>query len=166
MTTKLLLRTASASDQPAIIRLIDAVYQEYGDQVYLQGAESDLLDIQQNYFAKGGGFVVLDDDGEVKGCHAALPVDGDRKVCTFRRLYLNADLRGSGWGERLMQWAIDWAREHGFQRIEFWSDTRFQRAHQFFAKFGFVKDGRVREMLDGAAPYAEYFFEKVLSEEE
>lgn len=164
MNSEMFLRNATVADQPAIIQLIDAVYQEYGDRVHLPGAESDLLDIQQNYFAKGGAFVVLDDAGCVKGCHAALPADGIGKVCTFRRLYLHADLRGSGWGERLMQWAIDWAVEHGFQKIEFWSDTRFQRAHQFFGKFGFVKDGRVREMHDGAVPYSEYFFQKVLDQ--
>jgi putative acetyltransferase len=58
----------------------------------------------------------------------------------------------------MMQWAIDWAHEHGMRRIEFWSDTRFTRAHTFFTRLGFQRDGRLRTMDDGWLPYQEYFF--------
>jgi hypothetical protein len=44
------------------------------------------------------------------------------------------------------------------QRLECWSDTRFTRAHAFFARGGFQGDGRVRRMHDGWMPYEEYFF--------
>ena len=57
-----------------------------------------------------------------------------------------------------MQVTINWAIEKGFRRVEFWSDTRFERAHQFFARFGFQRDGRQRTMHDGHTPYKEYFF--------
>jgi putative acetyltransferase len=57
-----------------------------------------------------------------------------------------------------MQWALDWARKQGMQRIEFWSDTRFARAHRFFARFGFQRDGRIRTVEDGWLPYQEYFY--------
>jgi hypothetical protein len=43
-------------------------------------------------------------------------------------------------------------------RIEFWSDTRFTRAHAFFARLDFHRDGRIRSMDDGYMPYQEYFF--------
>jgi putative acetyltransferase len=87
-----------------------------------------------------------------------LPEAARAKVCIFRRLYLEAALRGGPWGARLMQWAIDWARAHGMHRVEFWSDTRFTRAHAFFARFGCQRDGRIRSMDDGYRPYQEYFF--------
>lgn len=57
-----------------------------------------------------------------------------------------------------MQVTIDWARDTGFERVEFWSDTRFERAHRFFEKFGFQKSGEVRDMTDSVVPYSEYFF--------
>ena len=57
-----------------------------------------------------------------------------------------------------MQVTIDWTKEAGFARVEFWSDTRFERAHRFFEKFGFERDGRIREMFDGVDPYQEYFY--------
>jgi RimJ/RimL family protein N-acetyltransferase len=63
-----------------------------------------------------------------------------------------------------MEVTIDWAREQGFRMIEFWSDSRFERAHKYFAKFGFVHDGRVRTMTDGHAPYSEKYFSLMLRE--
>jgi RimJ/RimL family protein N-acetyltransferase len=57
-----------------------------------------------------------------------------------------------------MQWALDWARSQGFQRVEFWSDTRFERAHKFFLKAGFLTENTTRKMDDGIQPYSEFFF--------
>ena len=152
------LRPVRPEDQDAIMALIDAVYREYGDCLCLENADRDLLDIERNYLQAGGAFMVLDEAGQVRGTHAVLPDAMRPGVCCFRRLYLEAALRGGPWGTRLMQWAIDWAGEHGMRRVEFWSDTRFTRAHAFFARIGFQHDGRIRTMDDGWVPYQEYFF--------
>jgi putative acetyltransferase len=152
------IRLARSADRDAIMALIDTVLHEYDDRLWLQGADSDLLDIASHYMAKDGAFVVLDDAGQIRGTHAVLPDPRQPGVCYFRRLYLDAALRGSSWGTQLMQWTLDWARSHDMHRVEFWSDTRFTRAHAFFAKFGFQRDGRVRTMHDGWKPYQEYFY--------
>jgi len=167
------IRLAKNSDQKAIIELIDSVLGEYDDSVCLDSAEADLLDIESNYFAKtdqngkqlAGAFWVLENEpGKIIGTHAAIELtknlgtNQDDSKCTFRRLYLNKDLRGTQWGQRLMQNNIDWAKEQGISRIEFWSDTRFERAHRFFEKFGFQKSGEVRSMDDSHEVYQEFFF--------
>lgn len=158
------IRPANPHDVDALVALIDGVYREYGDVIYLDGADADLLDIEGCYRACGGEFVVLEDQGQVIGSHAVLRLAGRDGVCTFRRLYTKAHIRGTGAGGLLMRWALDWASRRGLARVEFWSDTRFQRAHRFFARMGFVKTGAVREMNDGAMPYREYFFTRELSE--
>ena len=152
------LRPAQPGDRDAIMALIDSVLREYGDQLFIEGADADLLDIDAHYKHQGGHFVVLDDGGRIRGTHALRPLQGRPGICNVYRLYLDPDLRGGEWGEHLMQWAIDTAREHGFHRIEFWSDTRFTRAHAFFKRLGFRRDGRTRDMDDGAFPYREYFY--------
>lgn len=157
------LRPAHPADQDAIMALIDTVYREYGDRLCPEQADHDLLDIPGHYFRLGGAFIVLDEAGQVRGTHAVLPEALRPGVCVFRRLYLAAAWRGGPWGTRLMQWAIDWALDHGMHRVEFWSDTRFTRAHAFFARFGFQRDGRRRTMDDGWMPYQEYFFFRDLS---
>lgn len=152
------IRDAIDSDRPAIAKLIGGVYAEYGDKLCLDDAEKDLTEIPQYYHDLGGQVVVLCDEDEVIGCHAAVPLVNRLGTCTFRRLYLNKSRRGAGFGRLLMQWAVDWAVENDFQRIEFWSDTRFTRAHGFFESFGFVKTDDVRHMDDSFEPYSEYFF--------
>ena len=155
--TEPILRSFTGDDQEGVIAMIDQVYQEYGDRLCLEGADADLTDIPATYLQAGGSFVVL--AGEtILGSHALLPLDPSTATCTFRRLYLDSSLRGTGWGEKLMDWAIEQARQEEFERVEFWSDTRFTRAHHFFERIGFQRDGRIREMSDGWIPYQEYFY--------
>lgn len=164
MNTPLKLRAATAADQPGIIDLVNRIYGEYGDRICLERADGDLSDIELNYYGQNGEFVVLERAGEILGTHALLPLLERPACCTFRRLYLDASLRGQQWGTYLMQWALDRARTRGFQRIEFWSDTRFSAGHQFFRKLGFQTDGQKRKMTDGWEDYQEYFFFRELAD--
>ncbi len=161
--SSLVLRPWQPSDQHGVIDLINSVYEEYGDRICLEQADSDLTNVSANYVALGGAFVVLADRHRIVGSHAVLPYAGRSGICTFRRLYLSPDLRGSGSGEWLMNWAVDWAIERGMNRVEFWSDTRFSRAHTFFERCGLQRDGKVRHMADGSMPYSEYYFSAALT---
>lgn len=152
------LRLVEPVDCHAVVDLIDSVLKEYGDTICLGGADRDLNGICDHYDRLGGAFVVLDDGGRIRGTHAVVPVKNRPRVCNLRRLYLDAGLRGGEWGTSLMDWALDWGRVNGFDRCELWSDTRFARAHSFFRRFGFQRDGRSRDMNDGSMPYSEYFF--------
>jgi putative acetyltransferase len=152
------LRPATSQDSDAIAALIADIYQENGEELCPEGGDADLLDIEASYAGRGGAAVVLLDGGKVAGCHATLPIDPDAGLITFRRLYLRRDLRGGSAGRELMQWALDWARDRGYRNVQFWSDTRFTRAHRFFERFGFRKTGRIRDMDDGSMPYSEFEF--------
>ncbi len=154
------IRLATNADCDGIIALIDGVLAEYGDRICLEpgGSEADLKDVDQAYRGIGGEFWVLEKENRIVGCHATRPDREDSAVCTFKRLYLDMMLRGTTCGHVLMQATIDWARNGNFRRIEFWSDTRFERAHRFFEKFGFQKNGESREMNDSSVTYWEYFF--------
>ena len=151
------IRPATREDEPQLVRLIDEVYREYGDEVDLEGYDRDLLDVEASYREVGGEFVVLEEDGRISGAHATQPVDRDEGVVTFRRLYLPPRNRGTGAGKALMDWAVGWSREHGYRRVEFWSDTRFARAHRFFADYGFVRGG-IRHVEEGKLSFSEYHF--------
>jgi putative acetyltransferase len=150
------LRLARNEDSEELVRLVDEVYREYGDEVDLEGYDGDLLDPEGAYRAKGGEIVVLETD-HIVGAHATQPVDEAAGIVTFRRLYLPEELRGTGAGKLLMDWAVDWSRGQGFRRVEFWSDTRFERAHRFFERFGFVRGG-IREVAEGKLVFSEHHF--------
>lgn len=153
------LRPATNMDRDAVAGLIDGIYREYGDRLMLENADADLLDIQKNYFDTDGIFIVVEDEqGRIVATHAVVPAPGRTGLCWFKRLYLKPEYRGTEMGNVLMNWAIAEARERGMKRVEFWSDSRFKRAHKFFERFGFRRDGRERQMTDGSMPYSEYFF--------
>lgn len=162
MQEEFTLRPGYREDAAALAALIDGVYREYGDEIDLNGYDRDLLDVEACYRAAGGEFVVLERGGQVAGAHATQPVDRDRGVVTFRRLYLRKELRGTAAGKELMDWAVGWSRARGFRRVEFWSDTRFERAHRFFERYGFVRGG-IRQVVEGKLSFAEYFYAMDLS---
>jgi putative acetyltransferase len=151
------LRQATTEDTYQILQLIDEVYHQYGDQLCLAGADSDLLDIEGNYAS--GKFCVLEENERIVATSAVLPDLTRPEVCLFRRLYLESTLRGSGWANQLMDWRLTWAIEQGMRRVEFWSDVRFTRAHSFFKKWGFIQGPR-RQMGNGSMPYEEFFFSR------
>jgi len=151
----MIIRPAINTDSEQLIQIIDDTYQEYGDRICLEGAESDLTDIEYHYQLPDAAFVVVELDAEIIGCHAVKRVEADK--FTFKRLYVRSDKRGCGAGDILFEWGLKTAIELGADEVEFWSDVRFVRAHRFFEKFGFVK-GPKRAMEDSYHPYSEYRF--------
>jgi putative acetyltransferase len=152
-----IIRPATREDELQLVRLIDEVYREYGDEVDLEGYDRDLLDVEAAYREVGGEFVVMEEDGRISGAHATQPINRDEGIVTFRRLYLPPRNRGTGAGKALMDWAVGWSRKHGYRRVEFWSDTRFTRAHRFFARYGFVQAG-IRHVEEGTLSFSEFHF--------
>lgn len=156
------IRLAARTDQPQIVRLIADIFREYGETICLDNCDSDLLDLERNFTTPGGCFWVLEEQGRVRGTVAVTPAQETAVDppghCLLKRLYLHPSLRGAAWGRELMQTAVDWARQHGFQRMEFWSDSRFARAHNFYQKFGCQMTGQSRVMHDSYEPYEEYHF--------
>jgi GNAT superfamily N-acetyltransferase len=61
----------------------------------------------------------------------------------------------------MLQHVISWCEHHHIEKLYFWSDTRFTRAHRFYSKHGFKKGG-IRHMTDGLTPYNEVYYEKIL----
>lgn len=159
----MLIRLATFADQPQIVQLIGEILREYGETICLDNCDRDLLDLARNYFDLGGKFWVLQDSDRILGTVAVVPSYEPKQdpsaSCWLKRLYLHSSLRGTDWGRRLMQLAVDWAQQSGYPKMEFWSDTRFARAHQFYRKFGCRMTGQSRTMHDAFQPYDEYHFE-------
>lgn len=157
--TELAIRRAANTDSDGVIALIDSVLREYGDRVHLEKADRDLTEIESTY---NGAFWVLCDGEKVLGTVAITCDAQSPEVCFLKRLYLSRTLRGTGWGERLLERAIDAARDAGHTRMHFWTDIRFTRAHAFYERRGFVSDGRTRTLDDAWEPYTEYFYSRDL----
>jgi GNAT superfamily N-acetyltransferase len=60
-------------------------------------------------------------------------------ACWLEDMVLHPDWRNGGLGTRLLQHAIDWARDHGFSRISLLTDKTNEGAIRFYQRQGFTE---------------------------
>jgi putative acetyltransferase len=157
------MRKYQIQDKDSIIQMIDTIYQEYGDAIYLENADSDLLNIEKNYLLNGDFWVETDkeENNQVIGIIAVKRDAANEQTAFLKRFYLMSKYRGSGLAKKMHDTAIEWCKENQITKIHLWSDTRFTRAHIFYQKNGYEQQG-LRDMNDGAMPYQEYYFVKFI----
>ena len=129
----------------AVLALIGSIFAEYGLTFDPTGYDADLTRIETKYREAGGDFWVLENDGRVVGTVAVVPLSSAE--VEIKRVYLDASLRGQGWGRRLVEHALAWARARGYGRARLWSDVKFTRAHVMYERLGFVRTG-IRDCED------------------
>jgi ribosomal protein S18 acetylase RimI-like enzyme len=151
------LRPTLAEDVPGILALIGEVYGEYDCVLDAEGEERHLLEPGPYFRAGGGEFWVVEEDTRIV---ATVAVMLRRDEGELKTLYVHPTLRRQGWGRRLTELAIDYARERGKRRMILWSDTRFLDAHRLYRSMGFREMG-TRELHDSNNS-VEYGFEMSL----
>lgn len=137
------LRRIEDRDGPDLIRLLGGVFAEYPGCVLDVDAEEPWLRAPASALERGW---VVEHEGHARGC-IALTTREDG-VVMLRKCYLDARLRGRGWGRRLVQQVLDAAREAGACRVELWTDTRFTTAHRVYERLGFTFTGGERALDD------------------
>src|SRR5438128_397532 len=85
----------------AVLALIGGVFAEYGLTFDPTGYDADLTRIEEKYRGAGGDFWVLEEAGRVVGTVAVVPLSPTE--IEIKRVYLEASLRGQGWGRRLVE---------------------------------------------------------------
>src|SRR5437764_14050778 len=138
--SSLRLRPTIPADVPGILKLIGEVYAEYGCVLDAGGEERHLLEPGPYFRAHGGEFWVVEEDGTIRATAAVMLHEGSGELKT---LYVHPSLRRQGWGRRLTNLAIDYARAAGKQKMILWSDTRFADAHRLYRNLGFTGMGRL-----------------------
>lgn len=155
------LREGRDSDAEGFIALIGGCWSEYPGCILDVDGEVPELRALATYFAKAGGAVwTAERDGQVIGMAATRPLGHDEawEIC---KVYVAKQARGTGLAHRLMAAAEDHARQAGAARLVLWTDTRFEAAHRFYEKRGFVRQGSIR-ILDDLSNSLEFRYAKPL----
>jgi GNAT superfamily N-acetyltransferase len=143
-----LLRAGRDADAEGFIALIGACWSEYPGIVFdVDGELPELRALASHYADKGGALWAAEVDGDVVGMIAVAPL-GDADEWEIGRLYVLPAWRGSGLAHRLLDTAEAHARDARAGRLALWSDTRFDRAHRFYEKRGYRRDGPIRALSD------------------
>ena len=123
-----------------VIELIDRNLKELGVIPNVEGLvdDTDLFKIPQIYSGKGRFWVALD-GGVVVGTVAIRDL-GDNKA-KLNRMFVIKDLHGVGFGQRLLDKALVFAKKQGFREVRLNTHRVMKRAHRFYEKNGFQRIG-------------------------
>jgi GNAT superfamily N-acetyltransferase len=155
------LRPARDEDAEGFIALLGACWAEYPGCVLDVDGEVPELRALATYFAEAGGASwTAERDGRVVGMTGTRPLGTDRafEIC---KVYVDRGERGTGLAHRLLDTAEAYALENGADRLVLWTDTRFEAAHRFYEKRGYVRSGSIR-ILDDLSKSLEFRYAKPL----
>lgn len=142
-----MIRPGRDGDAEAVIRIVGDCWAEYpGCVMDLDGECPELRALASYCAEKGGMFWAAEQDGAVCGIVCAYPLpDG---AWELGKMYVDARARGTGMAAALVDVAEGHARARGAAWMKLWSDTRFDRAHRFYEKCGYVRHGPIRALGD------------------
>lgn len=142
-----MLRPGRDDDAARIIALVGACWAEYPGCVMDMVRENHELHALASDFAQQGGtFWAAERDGDLLGIAGVKPHgDGVWEIC---KVYVDAPARGAGVANALLAEAEGHARAAGATRLTLWSDTRFDRAHRFYERHGYIRAGGIRALGD------------------
>jgi GNAT superfamily N-acetyltransferase len=148
------IRPARQDDSPEVVRVIKAVYDEYGFTWDAVEYHADLYDLQGHYLDHGCPFFVAEmEPGKLAGTAAlelfpaipgepsTLTMQRDRvriagTDCSMERLYVDPEIRRLGIGRALANQLVISAQENKRHLMEIWSDKRFDKAHALYQSMG------------------------------
>ncbi|HWX51469.1 MAG TPA: GNAT family N-acetyltransferase [Roseomonas sp.] len=156
---KAVIRPGRDEDAAQYIRLIGDAWAEYPNCILDVDGEVPELRALSTYFARAGGIVwAAEVEGRIGGMVATRPLGSDRawEIC---KMYVEKAQRGTGLAHALISAAEDHARQQGAERMVLWTDTRFEAAHRFYEKRGYVRAGSIR-ILDDISKSLEFRYAK------
>jgi len=139
------LRRAQPGDEPAVCALVHAALAEFGLKPDPEYTDADLTDLAAHYLTRGGDFVVLvEEQGAIVGTCGLYVLEAEvsptPRSVELRKMYLAPAWRGRGQGRRLLDWALQRARELGFARMTLETATVLQDAIALYERHGFTRD--------------------------
>ncbi len=141
------LRAGRDADGDGFIALLTACWLEYpGCVVDIDGESPELHALASYFAARDGALWAAEQAGRVVGMIGTRPLGGG--VWELCKVYAYADQRGTGLAQALVAAAEDFARGRGAVEMKLWSDTRFDRAHRFYEKLFYVREGAIRVLSD------------------
>ena len=128
-------RRAYNDDGKEILELVSTVLNSYGLTVSKDSTDSDLSNLEENYFTRHGWFEVIEHDNRIIGSFGIYPVNSN--TCELRKMYLHPQHQGNGLGKVMMETALEKARELGYSEMILETNSRLKKANELYTGFGF-----------------------------
>lgn len=129
-----IIRPLTSEDTAAVKKLVLDGLSEFGFS-YTPSLDYDLTDPQTHYIQTGGMFYVLLIDGTIRG---TVGIKHEGKTAEVKRLYVAKQFQGKGYGAKLLDTAIQFCKDHTYQKIILETNKKFEKAHMLYKKRGFI----------------------------
>ncbi len=141
------IRDGRDTDGPDLIALIWSCWSIYpGVRMDVDREMPELHALATYYAGQAGALWVAEADGRIVGMTAVRRLaNAAAEIC---RVYVEPAWHGCGLGHDLLNRAEAFAISAGVDRLLLWSDTRFDRAHGFYEKRSYVRNGPIRVLND------------------
>lgn len=140
------IRAATRQDEPIIRTIIFQALEENGIQSDLDGRDSDLRNVEHNYFWFDGLCLVSERDGQVIGVLAGRKSKEDDDVLELARIAVTPGARQRGAARALMKTMLFFAGNMDYKSVVLGvpglSADLKQISPQILTKLGFTKDER------------------------
>jgi putative acetyltransferase len=133
-----LIRDWEKHDRIAAAEVIRSVLAEYGLGWEGEGADRDVLQVEECYLATGGGFWVIERQNQLVGTCAYYPIKRGEKAVEIRKMYLLPSVRGLGLGRYLLQKLEAAIASCGFQEIWIETASVLVEAVQLYESSGYL----------------------------
>jgi putative acetyltransferase len=116
-----LIRDWQPADRLTAAAMIQSVLEDYGLVGEPDGADRDVLQVEEAYWATGGQFWVVERQGQLVGTGGYYPIDRGSNAVEIRKMYLLPEVRGQGLGRYLLTALETAIANQGFAQI--WIET-------------------------------------------
>lgn len=105
---------------------------------HVEAKDALLLENCQESIIDTGGFIFLAEyKDEIAGCFSFIPFD--ERVFELGKMAVDPSYQGLKIGQKLLSFAIDFAKENQWRKIVLYSSTKLDAALYIYRKYGFVE---------------------------
>lgn len=138
---KILIRRAQEGDKAAVIKLINRIMSAEFAEDQAAYPTADIESLEKSYGQIGDAFFVAQHGPDIIGT-VAIKKEDDR-VALLRRLFVSADFRHQKIGLQLVERALQFCQEVGYQEVVFKTTSRMQGAVHLCQRKGFVQRAKL-----------------------
>jgi putative acetyltransferase len=138
---KSIIRPIEAPDNPAVKQLVLDTLAEFGlfgDG--FAGVDAELEDMHAAYNNDLSAYFVVEVAGVIAGVGGYAPLHGTEpgSIAELRKMYLSADLRGQGMGQKLIDICLNEVKEKNYQSMYLETVPTMKAAQKLYLKNGFT----------------------------
>ncbi len=162
---ELMIREITVNDNKALAELIRYNLKNHAldipGTVYFDSALDNLYDFYGNDAGRGY-YVLIDDSGKLVGGIGLAEFTPFEKCAELQKLYLADEVKGQGWGYKLIEYVESKMKEKGYTSSYLETHHNLKVAMHTYERSGYKEIERPKEVVHGAM---DHFYYKKLTEE-